>query len=372
MNQTIITENGFGLIGSEIVRRYTLINKNQASVTLITWGAGIQSIKIPNKRGAIGDVILGWDDLQGYLDNRYIGRTIGRVTNRIFNGAVSIGDKQLSLSKNYENKHHLNGGFLAFDNVNWDSHVLDKQVVMSHLSRNGSEGYPGDMLIQVKYTWTDDNELQIVIRATCTQPTPVDISNCYFLNLAGHGTGPEELEKHTVTINADKLADIEYKEMIPTGKIYPVADTVFDLRIPKQMTKQVLRKACGGGFNHNFCVNCPSVCSYRFHARVSHAESGRYVEYYSNQPSLHFSTGNHFPARNLITGDTDESGEEKNNGLYGKGGILYQKHGAFAISPQNYPNSISHNHFPSSILFPGQVYYHEIALKFGIINENQF
>ncbi|XP_066589000.1 galactose mutarotase-like [Prorops nasuta] len=179
-----------------------------------------------------------------------------------------VNSRVYKLSLNDKNGlHHWNGGFVAFDNVNWDSYVLDKQVVMSHLSYNGNEGYPGFMLTQVKYSWTDDNELHINICATSTKSTPVNISNYCLFNLAGHGMGSKELKRHVVTVNSDRWIHRSCINNISIESIRPVESTVFDLRSPTQFHKKRLAQVPKGGYDHIFCISSPNRWCYRFHAR---------------------------------------------------------------------------------------------------------
>ncbi|XP_076244003.1 galactose mutarotase [Calliopsis andreniformis] len=315
--------------------------------------------------------------MDGYLRNRYIGSIIGRVVNRISHGKMRVEKKIHPLSINdKDGSSHFNGGFFGFDNVNWNSFILKKYVVMSHLSRANSEGYPGDMLTQVKYSWTDDNQLHISIRATATQPTPVNITTNCLMNLAGHATGPNELKKHVVSINAGSWTFADIKNNLPTGAINPVDRTVFDLRLPTRLTKRQLYNVPGGGYNQNLCVTSPSCWIYRFHARVLHPESGRTLEIYSNQPGLQFSTGNDLPDPDLvyppdfedysITNEDDIVEEQKE--IWGKDGVRYRRHGGFILSPQNYPDAINISDFPSCILYPGKVYAHDMTYKFGLLS----
>ncbi|KAK0171818.1 hypothetical protein PV328_005217 [Microctonus aethiopoides] len=376
-------EDGFGIIGSDIIRRYTLTNKSKASVCLISFGAGIQSIRVPNKNGILGDVVLGWDDINGYQENRFIGRTIGRVTKTITDGIITIVSKKNFSSENYDknNRYHFNSGLINFDNVNWDCHIIDKSVVMSYLSRNRSDGYPGDMLTQIKYTWTDDNQLFINIRATSTRSTVANISNYCLFNLAGHGTGAGELNKHIVTVNSDKWV---HEELNKPPLVHSAIGTIFDLRKPTILSSKTLRQVPGGGFNHNLIINSPSTWCYRFHARVLHPKSGRFVEVYSNQPGIYLSTANNLPnlqindsfvlngnhwnrSSDVVSNDELQNLiEQKDIKLYGKGGILYKKHSGFLISPQNYSNFGSVKYFPSCVLHPGNIYQHDMSLKFGV------
>ncbi|XP_072763641.1 galactose mutarotase [Anoplolepis gracilipes] len=390
---TLIQEDGFGFVPRprgtessklfEIVKRYTLTNKNKGTVRLISWGASIQSIKIPNRNGKLADVVLGFDDMDGYLKNRYMGSIIGRVADHIpmhFSNIIyplTISDKT--------KKDHLNDATVAFDNVNWHSQIVNNQVVMSHLSRADSEGYPGDVLTQVKYTWTDDNQLHINIRATSTKSTLIDVTNYCLFNLAGHGTGSKELRKHVLTVNADSWISMDVKKQSPIGMISPVDCTPFELRLPVQLNQRRLFDISGGGYNHNLCINSPSVWCYRFHARILHPTSGRFLEVYSNHPGLRVYTGNELPNPEFVyppdLNDNDWGGcqdteinslksmkkiETKREAIeiYGKEGVPYRRHGAFALSPRNYFND---GYFPSSILHPGKIYATDMTYKFGVL-----
>ncbi|XP_031771370.1 aldose 1-epimerase-like [Apis florea] len=416
--ETFIEEDGFGFIPRparnkhnqpfEIVRRYTMTNKHKASVQLISWGATIQAIKVPNQSGILGDVVLGFDDVEGYLKNRYIGSTIGRVAHKISMGKMKINNKNYSLTINDKTSmSHYNGGFFAFDNVNWNSYIFKKHVVMTHTSLRNSEGYPGDLLTQIKYSWTDDNQLIINIRACATEPTPVNITNNCLMNLAGHASGPKELRKHVISLNAASWTFTDIISELPTGAILPVDHTVFDLRLPTQLTKRKLYIIPGGGYNQNLCITNFNRWFYRFHARVIHPGSGRTLEVYSNHPGLRFSTGNDLPdldrkyppdfeeycdcmdpvrpflnsfltkARlshesskfRIITQFQVKNVTEKE--IWGKDGVRYQRHGGFILSPQNYPDSINIKNFPSCIINPGQIYVHDITYKFGLLTKNE-
>lgn len=295
-------------------------------------------------------------------------------------GKMKINNKDYSLTINDKNStSHYNGGFVAFDNVNWNSYVFKKHVVMTHTSTKNSEGYPGDLLTQIKYSWTDDNQLIINIRACATEPTPVNITNNCLMNLAGHATGPKELRKHVISLNAASWTFTDIINELPTGAIYPVDRTVFDLRLPTQLTKRKLYIIPGGGYNQNLCITNFNSWFYRFHARIIHPGSGRTLELYSNHPGLRFSTGNDLPdLSRKYPPDFEEYCDcmdkfqapkliEKE--IWGKDGIRYQRHGGFVLSPQNYPNSVNIKNFPSCILNPGQIYTHDITYKFGLLRK---
>ncbi|XP_020300175.1 aldose 1-epimerase-like isoform X2 [Pseudomyrmex gracilis] len=390
---TLIEEDGFGRVPRpysaalkkpyEIIRRYTLMNKNNATVRLISWGASIQSIRIPNREGKLADVVLGFDDMNGYLKNRYMGSIIGRVANPIsanlkFHDATHLSSINDEIGKGYNGR--------TFDNVNWQSQIVNNQVVMSHLSRDNSEGYPGDMLTQVKYTWTDDNQLHINVRATSTKFTPANVTNYCLFNLAGHSAGSKELEKHVLTVNANSWLLIDAKNL-PTGTISPVDGTSLELRLPAQLNRRRLYDIPGGGYNHSLCVNSPSCWTYRFHARIVHPTSGRFLEVYSNHPVLHVYTGNELPDSERVyfsdlkdhrRGDCENARVESlelmkrktDVKIRGKGNIPYRRHGGFALSPQNHPNLINVKHFASCMLYPGKIYVHDMTYKFGTLSND--
>ncbi|KYM85690.1 Aldose 1-epimerase [Atta colombica] len=396
---TLIEEDGFGFVprlpgaelekSREIVRRYTLTNKHKAIVRLISWGASIQSIKVPNRDGKLADVVLGFDNMDGYLKNRYMGCIIDRVANGISGGTMHLDNVIYPLSINDRTgKDCFNSATVAFDNTNWQSQIVNNRVVMSHLSQKYKQGYPSNVLTQIKYTWTDDNQLHINIRATSTSSIPVNITNYCLFNLAGHGTGSKELKKHVLTVNADSWIFMEAKNNLPSI-ICPVDGTACELRLPAQLNQRRLYGIPGGGYNHNLCINSPSSWCYRFHARILHPTSGRFLEVYSNNPGLQVYTGNKLPHQYIYPPDLKdhewgndknvqinfwksmkEIAKEKATEVYGKGGIPYRRHGGFALSPQNYSNAGNIKHFPSYMLHPGKMYTHDMTYKFGVLFED--
>ncbi|XP_039312848.1 galactose mutarotase [Solenopsis invicta] len=382
--------------------RYTLTNKHKAIVRLISWGASIQSIKVPNRDGKLADVVLGFDDMDGYLKNRYMGSIIGRVANCISGSSMHLDNVIYPLSINDgTGKDRFNGGTVAFDNANWQSQIVNNRVVrcnlfpeiffdevMSHLSRSYSQGFPGDVLVQIKYAWTNDNQLHINIRATSTSFTPVNITNYCLFNLAGHGSGSKELKKHVLTVNADSCIFVDVKNNLPTNITCPVDGTTCELRLPVQLNQRRLSSIPGGGYNHYLCINSPSCWCYRFHARILHPTSGRFLEVYSNHPGLRVYTGNELPDQRVYPPDLEdykwrgcenaqinslksvncmkEIAKRNATEVYGKEGVPYRRHGGFVLSPQNYPTAVNIEHFPSCILYPGKIYMHDMTYKFGV------
>ncbi|XP_046417476.1 galactose mutarotase-like [Neodiprion fabricii] len=372
-----------------------MTNKGNSSVRLITWGAAVQSVKVPNDKGIFGDVVLGYDTIEGTFPvvtvfvnvSRflYFGNIIGCLTNHV-SSDINVVNTNACGYRSIDN--YTKGDVRAFDDVNWESCIVGKQVVMSNLSYANVEGWRGKMLTQVKFAWTDENQLHVNIRASSTEPTPVNITTRCLFNLAGHGTGASELRNHVVTVNAGRWTFMDVRDKIPTGAIRSVDSTIYDLRFPTQLTKQRLRQVPGGGYDHNLCVNAPSCWCYRFHARLLHPGSGRFMEVYSNQPGLHIYTGNDFPEPGQShlpdikdccwgeCGDRTNSNEslpetvvKREKETPGKDGILYRRHGGLMLSPQNYPNAVNTPGFPSCILYPGKVYAHDMTYKFGVLRK---
>ncbi|KAK2578681.1 hypothetical protein KPH14_012169 [Odynerus spinipes] len=386
------------------IKSYTMINNNRMEVTVITWGASIISLKCPDKFGHTADVVLGFDDLKNYMDpifNPFIGCVLGRCANRIRNGFFSFKDKDYQLPKNDSNIHHLHGGTNGFGRQIWNSHIDGCSVVMSYLSEDGEEGYPGAVLATVRFKLTPDNKLEIHMRATTSKSTIVNMSHGSLFNLAGHDAGEVELKQHKILLNCDRWTFADYTDPIPTGAIRGVGGTVMDFRIPRLLGEYMAKVPPGEGYDHNFCVtkNWPSGSS--FVARALHMKSGRVLEVYSDQPGVQFYTGGRllprFPSTTFFTYDdcpheqklqtdyehindylngNNESAENVEEALLsnvkppqflrGKKGAHYKKNCAFSIQPQNYPNAINYAHFPCAILHPGQVYCHDLTYKFGV------
>ncbi|XP_046382494.1 galactose mutarotase [Ischnura elegans] len=358
-----LEEDGFGFLRnettgvSEIVRRFTMSNKKGMSVQIITYGGIITSIKVPDARGNVDDVALGFDRLDEYLskDNPYFGAIVGRVANRIANASFKIGEKEYHLSRN-EGNNHIHGGFKGFDKMNWESHVVGGgKLVLSLLSGDGDEGYPGEVLTHATYSLTENNELLLQLQATVTKPTPINLTNHSYFNLAGHDAGSDGIYEHLVTINADNYTPVD-KSLIPTGAIVPVRSTAYDLlKCPGQKLGPMLhclRKE--GGYDINFCVNPSSDDSKAFVARVEHPGSGRILEVFSDAPGVQFYTSNGLP---------DATAAQPP--LIGKGGAKYWKHGAFCLETQNYPNAVNQPNFPNSVLTPGATYSHNVLYRFS-------
>lgn len=218
---------------------------------------------------------------------------MGRVANRIGNGEFDLNGTKFNLAKNFLGKHNLHGGLHGFDKFNWDSYVDGKTVYLTHVSPDMHEGFPGTVLVTATCSLTDDNSFIMKLTAVTNKPTPINLSNHSYFNLAGHDAGYAELYKHKLTINSDKILKID-AEQIPTGDFLNVGDTEFDFRLPQKIG-DAISKTSGNGFDYNFCITAGSEQGLTFVARVLHEESGRFMEVYSDQPSVLFYTSNNLP-----------------------------------------------------------------------------
>lgn len=299
-NDVLLHCSKFGLFHDEktgeasIVKKFNWINKNNMEVHAITYGATITNIMVPDKNGNLEDVVLGFDDLQGYKNhkNPNIGCTIGRVANRISHGKFKIKDDEFILEQN-SNGHHLHGGASGFDKRNWVATTEGTKVFMSLVSANGDGGYPGDVLSTVTFDFDNHNIFRIEMQATTSKNTPLNMTNHTYFNLGGHQSGVDSLYDHILTINADKIT-INNCEGIPTGKFKCVGGSIFDFRVPRQLGKVLARDDCNG-FDNNFCITKGTKQNMSFMARALHPNSGRYLEVYSDQPGLQFYTANSMP-----------------------------------------------------------------------------
>ncbi|GJQ66785.1 hypothetical protein Trydic_g18554 [Trypoxylus dichotomus] len=344
------------------VKRFTWTNRNNIAVQVITYGATITSIKIPDKNGIIDEIVLGFNNIAGYQStaNPYFGATIGRVANRIGYAKFSIDGQQYQVSANLNGEHQLHGGFKGFDKVLWEAYAVGSKVIMSYDSADGEEGFPGNLLVNLTFELTAENEFKMVYKATTTKPTYVNLTNHSYFNLAGDNKGAEELYKHVVSINANAITEVD-ANAIPTGKILPVSGTIFDLQIPKILGDVIHNIPENPGYDHNYCVNKGIWDKLLFVARVNHPPTGRTLEVYSDQPGVQFYTSNFIPSDPKdFKGDTSTL-----QTVSGKNGNYY-KHGAFCLETQNYPDAANHRNFPNPIIYPGQSYQHEAVFKFYI------
>lgn len=340
---------------TETILRYTLSNDEQMSVQILTLGATISSIRVPDAQGQVEDVTLGFDDLAGYrsAQNPYFGATIGRVCNRIANGRFVLDGKTIKISRN-RGDFQLHGGFVGFDKAHWEvEKVFSNGVSMKHTNPDGHEGYPGEVTATATFTLTEDNCLHVSMDAVTTKPTPVNLTNHSYFNLAGHKAGKAGLDEHMVQLNAYGITETD-SNSIPTGKILLVDGGTFDFGVASNLGDRLKQLEPALGFDDNFCVKFTPPETITKIGKVVHPPSGRWLEIASNQPGVQFYTGNFLPNKHL---DQDP--------VSGKQGAKYTKHGAFCLETQKFPDSVNHETFPSTILRPGEKYHHEVIYKFG-------
>jgi len=353
-----VTEQPFGATpDGDNVRLFTLTNANGIEVRVITYGAIIVSLKVPDRNGVPGDVVLGFDDLNGYLGaSPYFGALVGRYGNRIGGARFELGGTSYTLAAN-NGTNHLHGGVRGFDKVVWDARARDDGngagVVFRRTSPAGEEGYPGALSVQVAYTLTNANELIFDYLATTDAPTPVNLTQHSYFNLAGDGSG--DVLGHLLTLNADRYTPVD-AGLIPTGELASVEGTPFDFRTPHTIGERIgaddEQIRLGGGYDHNFVLNREGVGPDELvlAARVEEPTTGRFLEVHTTEPGLQFYSGN------FLDGT-----------LAGKGGVVYRQRYGFCLETQHFPDSPNKPDFPSTILRPGEEYRSRTVLTFGVV-----
>jgi aldose 1-epimerase len=329
------------------VELYVLTNANGLKAKVMTYGATLTELDVPDRDGKLGDVVLGFDDLEGYLKGHpFFGSTVGRVANRIAKGKFTLDGKEYKLAVN-NGPNSLHGGLKGFDKVVWKAETVQKPdaaaVKFSYHSRDGEEGYPGNLDATVTYTLTNDNELRLDYTATADKATPVNLTNHTYFNLAGNGN----MLGHELMLEADRYTPTD-DTLIPTGEIKPVRDTPLDFTTPHTIGSRIARlKGDPGGYDHNFVLGGGGK-KLALAARVREPKTGRVMEMYTTEPGVQFYTGNFLDGK-----------------LKGKGGVVYAKHQAFCLEAQHFPDSVNHANFPPMILRPGKTYTQTTVYKFS-------
>jgi aldose 1-epimerase len=331
---------------------YILKNKHGMEVRAMTYGGAVVSIRVPDRKGHFDDVALGFDKADDYTAKvPYFGAIIGRYGNRIGGAKFTLDGKEYTLPKN-DGPNSLHGGTKGFDKVLWAAEPFEKPgevgVIFKHTSPNGDQGYPGDLKVTVTYTLNDNNELIFKYHATTDKPTPVNLTNHTYFNLAGDGKG--DILGHELMLNADYFTPVD-KTLIPTGKIESVKGTPFDftklMAIGARINDKDEQLILGHGYDHNFVINRKDK-GLTLAARVYEPTSGRVMEVYTTEPGIQFYSGN------FLDGT-----------LTGKEGRVYKHRYGFCLETQHYPDSPNHPNFPSTILKPGQTYESETMYKFS-------
>jgi len=313
------------------------------------------AINVPDKAGALGNVVLGFDGLDGYLKSHpFFGVLVGRYGNRIGKAQFTLDGATYTLAKN-NGENSLHGGLKGFDKYVWKTREVPSKdglaIELTHVSRDGDEGFPGTLSSTVVYTWTDTNSLRIDYTATTDKPTVVNLTNHTYFNLSG-GASPTILE-HQLQLMADRFTPVD-KGLIPTGELRPVAGTPFDFTKARRIGEAIdLTKdeqiAFGGGYDHNFVLN-GQAGTMRPAARVTEATSGRVMEVSTAEPGVQFYTGN------FLDGS-----------IVGRGGTKYVKRSGFCLETQHFPDSPNKPAFPSVVLRPGQTYKTSTQYTFSVV-----
>jgi len=332
---------------------YTLTNANGMTVRVLTYGAIVQAIRVPDRGGHLDDVVLGYDSLAGYVRNSpYFGAVIGRYGNRIANGIFTLDGRVYRLATN-NGPNHLHGGVIGFDKVVWQAEPFQRDreggVVLTHTSPDNDEGYPGSLVARVTYTLTDGNELIVDYQASTDRPTPVNLTQHSYFNLAGGGT--RDVLGHELEISADRFTPVD-STLIPTGALTPVAGTPFDFRTATALGARIDRAdeqlRAGGGYDHNFVLNRPGPGLF-LAARVFEPTTGRTLEIRTTEPGLQLYSGN------FLDGT-----------ITGKGGHVYARRYGICLETEHFPDSPNHPDFPSTILRPGEQYRSRTVYTFGV------
>lgn len=344
-------KNFEGKLNNKNTHLITLTNRAGMQIALTDYGARLVSALVPDKHGNLIDVVLGFDNIQAYLEAKeiYHGTTVGRFCNRIANGRFSLEGKDYILAQNNGN-NCLHGGEEGFHKRVWDRQVsFNKLVDFYYVSPEGEEGFPGELKTTVSYELSNSNEIIIKFRATSNAPTILNLTNHAYFNLNGEGDG--DVLNHEVTIRSDEFLPLN-EHQIPTGDIYPVEGTAFDFRIPKTLVTDINNNEeqlkIANGYDHSFINKLPVSEAI---ASAYSKQSGIELQVFTSEPAIHLYTGNFLQ-------------DDK-----GKSGRKYLRYGGLCFESQHYPDSPNHEHFPSVRLNPGEIFESETRYKFNIKKE---
>ena len=336
---------------------FTLTNAHGLKATITNFGGTLTSLLVPDKNGKMGDVVLGFDDLAGYTsdlylqENPYFGALIGRYGNRIAKGRFTLDGKQYQLPINNA-PNSLHGGTTGFNRRLWTAtpgtSADGPTLTLKYLSKDGEEGYPGNLSVTVVYTLTNTDALRIAYSATTDQPTVLNLTNHSYFNL-NYGQD-QDILGHELTLNADRFTPVD-NTLIPTGKLAAVAGTPMDFRQPHAIGERLKQVpgAAPGGYDHNWVLADKLRAAPELAATVYEPTTGRTMQVYTDQPGVQFYSGN------FLKGN-----------LKGKGGVAYPQHYAFCLETQHFPDSPNEPAFPSTVLRPGETFHSVTEYRFGV------
>lgn len=348
-----ITKSEFGQTkDSTTIELYTLKNANGVEMDVITYGGRITSLKVPNKDGKLENVILGFDTIEDYQnDNPFFGALIGRYGNRIAKGKFTLNGEEFTLATN-DGSNHLHGGVNGFDRVVWTAKPIegleDSSLQLVYRSKDGEEGYPGNLKVTVTYTLTKDNAVEVTYEATTDKTTVVNLTQHAYFNLTGDFS--KDILNHDVVINADAFLPVD-ETLIPTGEIRKVEGTPFNFNSSKKIGEDInadneqLKR--GKGYDHCWVLNGEKG-DMRFVASAYDETSGRFMEIFTEEPAIQFYTGNFLDGTlPMVNGGT------------------YAHRTGFCLETQHYPDSPNQDNFPSTVLNPGETYKTKTTFKFS-------
>jgi aldose 1-epimerase len=353
MSQSVAVEPFGTTPDGEAVQLFTLTNGNGIEIKATSYGGIIISLKTPDRSGELGDIVLGYDNLQSYIDGSpYFGSIIGRYGNRIGSARFELDGEVYTLAAN-DGENHLHGGVQGFDKVVWSGEPFDHEtgvgVVFRYVSNDGEEGYPGNLQVQVTYTLNNADELVVDYLAVTDKATPVNLTQHAYFNLKD--AGESDILGHELMIAADAYTPVD-ATLIPTGDISPVEGTPFDFRAPSAIGARIgaadSQLEFGGGYDHNWVLNGTSADGMTLAARVLEPTTGRTLEILTDEPGIQFYSGN------FLDGT-----------FTGKGGVVYQHRTGFCLETQHFPDSPNKPDFPSTILRPEEEYRTRTVFRFG-------
>jgi len=339
------------------IQLFTLTNAHGLKATITNFGGTLTSLLVPDKNGKLGDIVLGFDDLAGYTsdvflkENPYFGALIGRYGNRIAKGQFTLDGKHCQLPINNP-PNSLHGGTIGFNRRVWTAtpgtSADGPTLTLKYLSKDGEEGYPGNLNATVVYTLTNNDALRLAYTATTDKPTVLNLTNHSYFNLNyGHD---KNILGHELTLNADRFTPVD-NTLIPTGKLQAVAGTPMDFRQPHAIGERIAQVpgAAPGGYDHNWVLADKMRAAPELAATVYEPTTGRTMQVYTDQPGVQFYSGN------FLKGN-----------LKGKGGVAYPQHYGFCLETQHFPDSPNEPQFPSTVLRPGETFHSVTEYRFGV------
>jgi aldose 1-epimerase len=330
-------------LGGKDVFIFTLKNSGGNTVAVTNYGGTVTQIIVPDKNGELADVVLGFKTVEVYQNNApFLGVTVGRYANRIAGGRFVLNGKEYDVGCNENPYSHLHGGYSGFHKKVWNAEIKGEKLILTYLSPDGEEGYPGNLTTNVTFSWSDDNELSIEYEASSDKDTIINLTNHSYFNLNG---GERDILDHELTLSSTKFTPVD-GHLIPTGEIIPVKDTPFDFTMPKKIGERINsghpQMLTGHGYDHNFVIDGKGM---RLAAKVFDESSGRVLEVYSDQPGVQVYTSN-------FLGDVN--GKKQYHNRFG-----------LCVETQNFPDAINHKNFPSCVLKAGEKYRTTTKFRFS-------